>query len=102
MTVDKNYPLEGVTVSIQYSPISLDYNMPTEVPTDKEVIEESRTLTATVFIRDVERKFGGTYECSAETYRIQNATVPNYRIYRRTRIIQAPTDSQCELNNSMY
>ena len=93
--VDEHFALEAVAVSIQYSPISLDNNEPLEEYDSQQV--DSRTLSVRVFIRDVERRFGGTYRCVAETHQIQNTVIPDYKVYKRTTIIRAPIkDTQCE------
>lgn len=67
--------------------------MPSEVHSGGEVDERSRTITVTVFIKDVDRRFGGTYECTTETFQIQNAVIPYYKVYNRTRITM---NTQCE------
>ena len=101
MTVDEQFPLMAVNVSILYYSISPDANsMASFYYGDKERIdEESRTLTVSIYIQDVERKFGGTYECVAMTKQIEKAAIPQYRKYSRTRI--SALDNECESYNSI-
>ena len=86
----------AISVSILYYSISPDVNsIPSFYYYDRERIdEESRTLTVSILIQDVERKIGGTYECVAVTKQIENAIIPQYREYRWTRI--SALDTECE------
>lgn len=96
VTVDEQFPLKAVSVSILYYSISPDVNsMPSSYYVNKEMVdEESRTITVSIFIKDVERKIGGTYECVAMTKQIENATVAQYKEYSRTRISALDTQRE--------
>lgn len=94
--VDHQFPLEAVSVLIQYSAISLDNdNMPSKIYNNKQININSRTLTVTVTIQDIEQKFGGVFACIATTKQIGNTTVPQYSVKNRTRIVRAVTDREC-------
>lgn len=98
VTVDRQFPLRAVSVSIRYSPISLDTNMPSQVYANKEEInEESRTVTVNVLIYDVERRVGGIFECAAMTKAIENVTIPKYSTYNRTRVSKILSNPDCKL-----
>ena len=96
VTVDDQFPLKAVSVSILYYSISPDVNsMPSFYYHNSEMVdEESRTVTVSIFIEDIERKIGGTYECVAVTKQIENANVADYMEHSRTRI--SALDTECE------
>ena len=97
VTVDKQFPLEAVSVTIQYSPVSLDDNPPSQIYANREEVnEERRTLTVKLPIENIELKYGGTYGCTAETKPYKNAFIPQFSTYNRTRIIKA-SPTACEL-----
>ena len=97
VTVDEQFPLTAVNVSIRYSPISLDGNMPSEVYINKERFDENkRTLTVRVVIQDIERKFGGVYECNAMSKPLEHV-IPHYATYNRTRLNRASSYTDGEL-----
>ena len=98
VTVDEQFPLKAVNVSILYYSISPDVNsMPSFKYENMEMVdEESRTVTVSIFIENVERKIGGTYVCVAMTKQIENAIVAKYTEIRRTRISASTLHTECE------
>ena len=96
VTVDEQFPLSAVDVSILYYSISPEVDsIPSAYYGDRGMgDEESRSISVSIYIEEVERKIGGTYECLAMTNQIENAVIPEYREYRRTRISALTTE--CE------
>ena len=96
VTVDKNFPLTAVNVSVLYYSISPDVNIgPTNHYQGAKTSEETRTIIVSVLIDDVAQKSGGTYKCDAETKAIENAVIHPYSRSKITKILTS--NSQCEI-----